>query len=348
MRRMSEFSRSKRPKRTTIFDVARAAGVSHQTVSRAMNDMSGISEETKQKVLDVAARLGYRRSRSARALVKGDHPHIGLVVPDLTNPYFPEFAGGVIRRATALGWNVLLCDLLRGAVDAKTSLDDMTDQVDAVIGYLPPELDGYLQDLWHDIPVVAIEERREPRQASTFATVEIDFRPGADAVVRHLRQNKRHRLVMIDSPDSYHADRPRTDALRAALNTDGGADFSWKQYDTASTMDGGFEIVDRVLAEFADVDAILAFNDIVALGVLRRLTQLQVNVPKKCAVIGIDGLQLGSMVSPSLTSLELDKQAVGAAAVDALVEMFANRYVGSAELPPKRTFSHNLVTRESS
>ncbi|HYI60142.1 MAG TPA: LacI family DNA-binding transcriptional regulator, partial [Microlunatus sp.] len=119
----------------TINDVAAAAGVSRQTVTRAMNAMPGISPETRDRVLVAARELSYRPSRFGRGLVKADHRMLGLVLDDLTNPFYPQLASAVTGAAAAAGWNVVLTDMTHAA-DRETLLADLAHQVDAVIGYV--------------------------------------------------------------------------------------------------------------------------------------------------------------------------------------------------------------------
>ena len=101
--------------RATILDVAAAAGVSRQTVTRAMNDMPGISASTRERVQRLAAELGYSPSRFAKGLVQGARTSLGLAIPDLTNPYFPAFASSVVEEATQRGWNVVVDDFGHGS-----------------------------------------------------------------------------------------------------------------------------------------------------------------------------------------------------------------------------------------
>src|SRR5689334_5904010 len=109
-RRCAVSSSSTEPRRVTIHDVARSAGVSRQTVSRALNGKDEIERSTKQRVLDAARELGYRPSRFARGLVRQDTTTIGLVIPDLRNPFFTEVAASALEAARARGWHVVVYD----------------------------------------------------------------------------------------------------------------------------------------------------------------------------------------------------------------------------------------------
>src|SRR6478609_6947533 len=123
-------------KRATILDVAAAAGVSRQTVTRAMNDMAGISRETRERVQGLAAEMGYTPSRFAKGLVQGSRTSVGLAIPDLTNPYFPAFASSVVELATQRGWHIVVDDYGHGGRTGLDAVEHLAPHVDAVIGYL--------------------------------------------------------------------------------------------------------------------------------------------------------------------------------------------------------------------
>ncbi|MDQ0925936.1 DNA-binding LacI/PurR family transcriptional regulator [Pseudarthrobacter sp. W1I19] len=143
---MASSSREPRTRRATILDVAAAAGVSRQTVTRAMNDMPGISPATRERVQQLAADLGYTPSRFAKGLVQGARISLGLAIPDLTNPYFPAFASSVVEEATQRGWNVVVDDFGHGsgsALDAVARLAPQVDAVDRISGSLFQRCSGH-------------------------------------------------------------------------------------------------------------------------------------------------------------------------------------------------------------
>ena len=138
------------PRKVTINDVARSAGVSRQTVSRALNDKDEIDGSTKQRVLDAARELGYRPSRFARGLVRQDTTTIGLVIPDLLNPFFTEVAASALEAARARGWHVVVYDTADRAEEELGTLQVIGSQVDAVVGYFScseDELDRFTRGM---------------------------------------------------------------------------------------------------------------------------------------------------------------------------------------------------------
>ena len=311
-------------KRVTINDVARTAGVSRQTVSRALNDKGEIDAGTKQRVLDAARELGYRPSRFARGLVRQDSTTIGLVIPDLLNPFFTEVAHGALEAARARDWHVIVYDTADSIDEERRTIEVVVSQVDAVVGYFSldeTELDQHLSG----IPVVLIgRDHQTPR----FSSIRIDGEKGVHEAVDHLVAAGHRRIGMLD-----HASRtkpnPRRDWFAGAM-TRHGLEAAAVGH-TAQSVDGGAEALTELLAGHPDLTAVFAYNDVVAIGALRAARRLGLAVPRDLAVVGFDGLQLGTVVDPALTSVALDTTRIGALAI----EQAGRLLVGDAPLPPE-------------
>lgn len=325
-------------RRVTIHDVADLAQVSRQTVTRAMNDMPGISAETRQRVLDAARTLGYHPSRFGRGLVRRDHHTLGLVISNLLNPYYPEFASAVVARAAERGWTVVLLDC-NDAEDERTMINQMADQVDALIGYIHlsrSELDQTMPG----VPVVWIDAglRSDHPNGVLF-----DLHPGLESVVDHLLRQGVRRPVMLDTrstqgPSVRARDFVRSMGIRGidVPIVDAGGD----------QLEHGFEATTKIIELLPRTDAILCFNDIMAFGALKALRVAGREVPADVRVIGIDGLTAGTYVTPQLTSLAVDMTDVAALAVDiALGRLDGTVPEGSRRA--RRKVRHRLLVRES-
>lgn len=326
-------------RRVTINDVAAAALVSRQTVTRAMNDMSGISEQTKGRVLAAARELGYHPSRFARGLVRHDHRSLGLVLSNLTNPYYPELASAMVAAAAERGWSVVLIDSST-ADEQRMMITRMGDQVDALIGYMALDTDE-LDRLLPGLPVVRIDAdsaRKAP------CGVRFDREAGlADAVIHLVDRGARH-PVMLDSsgPGDPVSGRARSfvalmaaQGIRAVVKQAGGDQLA-----------DAIRATEQILNELPGTDALMCFNDISAFGALKALRQLRRDVPRDVAVIGMDGLVAGTYVTPQLTSLVLDMAEVAEVAVKlALGRLAGTIELGTRAARPK--VRHHLVIRES-
>lgn len=181
-------------RRVTIHDVARSAGVSRQTVSRALNDKDEIDGATKQRVLDAARELGYRPSRFARGLVRQDTTTIGLVIPDLLNPFFTEVAAAALEAARARGWHVVVYDTADRAEEEFGTLQVIASQVDAVVGYFSCS-EHDLERFTRGLPVVLIG-REHP--TGRFSSIRIDGEEGVQTAVAHLVAAGHRHIGMLD------------------------------------------------------------------------------------------------------------------------------------------------------
>lgn len=310
-------------RRVTIHDVARSAGVSRQTVSRALNDKAEIDGTTKQRVLDTARALGYRPSRFARGLVRQDTTTIGLVIPDLLNPFFTEVAAAALEAARARGWHVVVYDTGDSAEQELGTLEVVGAQVDAVVGYFNRP-DEELDQFTAGIPVVLIgREHRIPR----FSSIRIDGEDGVHAAVAYLVAAGHRRIGMLDHDRLAEPSNRREwfAAAAAAHGVDPDRVVGARQ-----SVDGGEAALEDLLAAHPGVTAVFTFNDIIAIGALRAARRLGRRVPRNLAVIGFDGLQLGALVEPELSSVALDTRRLGTLAI----EQTARLLTGAEPLPP--------------
>ena len=304
-------------RRVTLRDVARLAGVSHQTVSRAINDKGEIDPETRRRVLDAARQLRYRPSRFARGLVRPGTTTIGLIVPDVVNPFFPELIAGVIDAAEQRGWQVVVSSTQDDRGREPGLLRSLAGQVDALIGYLF-QPDDVLAAAVEGMPMVVMGRRA---QDAAFGAVDIDEDAGVRAAVRHLIDRGHQRVGMIDCPA---ADCPaRKDAFldefaRHGLPVPAGAIVGVEQ-----SLAGGAEGFAKLHGAYPELTAVFAFNDLVALGAYRAARELGVTIPGDVALLGFDGLSLGELPDPPLTTVDIDKRRMGELAVAQVQRLLA-------------------------
>ncbi|WP_423920897.1 LacI family DNA-binding transcriptional regulator [Frigoribacterium sp. 2-23] len=320
----------------TILDVARLAEVSRQTVTRSLNDLPDVSPATRERVLQAARELNYRPNRAAQGLVRGRQVTVGLVVEDLRNPYFPELASELTRAAAEHGWGVLLCDAGdSGAADRATvaqRLASMAERVDAVVSFTR-------RDAWGaaltGIPTVTLDNH-----ATTADTgvVEIDDRAAARLAIEHFVRLGRRRLAMIDAGPEPSG---RALAFRAELADRGLAWSETSEVRVNESTGDGIRAAESLIEWYPDVDGALVFNDVLAVGALKGFARLGVRVPEDVAVIGMDGLDLGTLVTPELTTLALDKADLARRAVDMIAALLAG------DDPGRSRISRTLVVRES-
>lgn len=317
-----------RSRRATIHDVARLAGVSRQTVSRAVNDKGEIDPATKERVLEAARLLDYRPSRFARGMVRKGAVTAGLVIPDLMNPFFPEVAAGVLEAAEQRGWQVVVCDTRSDAVREREALDMLSHQADAVVGYFKNEDDVLARHLG-GVPLVLLE--RGPQQ-TRFAAVGIDAAGGLEAGMAHLVRAGHRRIGMLDG-DRSPGPGPRREAFLAEARRHGlDLDERWVVQCPEHSVVGGEAGMEWLLdAHHPEMTAVFGFNDLIAVGAMRTARRRGLTVPGDLAVLGFDGLSLGTLVEPALTTLDLDKRRLGRLAIEQVARLLAGEQPLSGE-----------------
>ena len=308
--------------RVSIADVAREAGVSRQTVSRALNGKGEISDATLHRVQEVIDRLDYRPSSIARGLATRHTRTIGLVVPDIANPFFADIGRGADDAAHAAGYSLLLCNAVEDP-DREAELLRTLEQraVDGVVlcsSRLPEQT---LADLAkrHDA-VVLIN-----RSLAGCSNVCVDDARGAALVVAHLLGSGRRRIGLLAGSQISHSSRERARGYAEAMLAAGeDPDPALTRRCDSPDIDGGYRAALSLLSERPDVDGLICYNDLVATGALRACAELGRRVPDDVAVAGADDILLASLVTPALTTLRVDRQAIGATALRMLLDQLHN------------------------
>ncbi|MGF0117319.1 LacI family DNA-binding transcriptional regulator [Promicromonospora sp. Marseille-Q5078] len=316
----------------TLRDVARAAGVSLATASRALSDAPHVSAANRDQVARAAEALGYRPHPAARALTTGTTGAVGLVVPDLANPFFAAVAKGVQARARETGREVLVADTDEDVAVEREVVTRLGDRVDGLVLCSPRMPADALGDLLADQVAggrVALVNREAPGAPS----VSFDIAEGVRQAVAHLRALGHRSIAYAGGPATSWSDAQRRDALDAVA---GGAVVDLGSF--RPTHGGGVQAADLALA--AGASAVLCFNDLVALGVLARLHARGAATPGDVSVVGFDDVAAASLVTPALTTVAVPLARAGREAVDLLGG-------GSATGPDQRRLPVELVVRAS-
>ncbi|NUQ88022.1 MAG: LacI family DNA-binding transcriptional regulator [Glycomyces artemisiae] len=331
-------------KRVTIIDVAEAAGVSRQTVSRAMNDAWGISESTRRKVLEAADRLGYRPSRFARNLVTREKTHaLGVMVASFGNPYYTDIAASLLAAAAERGWQIMLT---AGESGVEEALSLLAPQVDVIVGHFGIA-DERLRDVCGGLPVVRMESEvpHDAERLPGFHSVGLDMQSGIQEAVKELRDRGARRFGMVESGHfqryfgTYEPSARRRwyeEAVGEALSGVVIGDES---------ISGGGRAFAELMERHPDTDAVLMFNDLMALGAVQSAHALGIDVPGRVRIVGVDGLSLGEAVDPPLTSIALDRDELARHVMD-IVEILAGADFARID-PIERSVPSRLLWRGS-
>ncbi|WP_306210232.1 LacI family DNA-binding transcriptional regulator [Actinoplanes sp. RD1] len=294
----------------TIRDVARASGVHISTVSRTFSAPHLVNVETRTRVLACAEQLGYRPNRAARALITGRTCNIGLIVADIANPFFPPLIKAAESQARKHDHHIFVADTNEDAIAEEELVRALAKQVDGVLLCSPRMSNSLIEQLSREVPLVVVN-----RQITGLPAVVMDVAQGARLAIEHLTGLGHRSIALAAGPrGSWTSKEIRRSAAAAARAA--GADLLVTG-PNAPTEDGGLAAADTVAR--AGVTAVLAYNDLMALGLIEGLHGRGLRVPRDVSVVGIDDIALSRLTRPKLTTVATPTAAAGRAAVDMLL-----------------------------
>ena len=301
----------------TIHDVAKLAGVSTATVSRVLSRSRAVHPESARKVLAAAEQLGYRYNAVARALRTHRSGTIGMLVPQISNPFFPALVESVERRLAREGLELFLCDSQRDAdIEARRLRALVERQVDGVIisPYDFTESAPAVQALVGRLPVIQVDRRVE---GALTDWVGVDDAAGFAQVVDHLVASGRRRLAFVSAELTNYSAQARLDAVDRALRRHG---LSPAQEPLLGSFEVEWGLAAAGRIDLAAVDGIVCGNDAIALGMLRGLRKAGVTVPDDVAVTGFDDISFAAISDPPLTTVRQEWDAMADECVRLLLQ----------------------------
>lgn len=329
----------------TIDYIARMANVSKATVSRVINNKAdGVGKETRARVQRLIDEYGYKPNLMARGVATSRTKSIGLVIPDITNPFFPELVKAIEHHASKSGYTIILFNTDSSPEKEMKSISTLiANRVDGVI--LDTVLQEQSQILYsfdkYDIPCVLIDRRTKTFDyaAGVFVDNEYAFYVAAEFLIKHGNQ----RIAFIKGPEDLSTTRERLMGYRSALKQYGLAfdpeliakgDFSYES---------GYDAVMALHEKGTEMTAVLACNDLMAIGAMRALRDLGKKIPDEVEVIGFDNIQFSQMVDPALTTMEQPLYELGSKAADAILALIEGRRLSESNF----RLEAKLVLRES-
>lgn len=317
----------------TLKDVAKKVGVSVATVSYVLNGRGSVSEAVSEKVLKAVEELDYRPNRRAQAMRTGTSKLLGMILPDLTKPYFPELAQKVESAARSAGFSVVLVDCQDQLETEQQGFDLLRQQgVDGVIWFpiadrIPRGLDKL------GCPMVLIDQ-----PMPGFDTVHCDFVQGGKMQAEYALRTGHRKVALLTGPLSVDSACQRRRGFVDAAK--GKLEIVWERQVPFSTR-----LSDEVCELLADpqVSLVVCADDLIAIGVMDALKSHGVPVPQQVSVIGFDNIPWGRLVSPALTTINQPIADIGAQAVQLLIDKInlSDRPAGETVLPV------SLVERQS-
>lgn len=330
--------------RTTIDDVAAAAGVSKRTVSRVINEQGEISEATRTKVQAVIKQLDYHPSRIARGLNTNKTYTIGFMVLDITNPFFAIIEQSAEVAAWEQGYNLVLFNIGSNMARQQAGFRFFQDtQVDGVVvcsSYLP---DDELFALLAPFNATVLLNREATPEIAGM--VRVDNETGMTQAVRHLIAGRRRNIAFIGGPEASPVSKERETGYRQAF-AEAGMPVRpelMREVTFGQPWRDGYTIASEMLDAYPQIDAIQCYNDLIASGALRAVMEQGRRVPDDVAIIGCDDILLASLLTPSLTTLRSDLEGIG----EALVNLLLKRINGTTDASDNVVFHQELIMRES-
>ena len=334
---MTESMRRDHARPSTLHDVAAVVGVSPRTVSRVVNDQGGFSEATRQRVMEAVDELHYRPNVMARGLITRRSDTLAFIAPVLNDPFFPEVAEGVQGAAASAGLTMLFAT---SGNDVDIELDVLS-RLEAhsphgvIIFPSRRATDHLVRHLDRGVRMVLIDsEIDHPNAACVLA----DLRNGAQMAVKHLVERGCRQLAMLSNTHAESTIGRRQAGFLESLPA--GMQPIVEAVDP--TFEGGRRATAALLDRHPEIDGIFAYNDVVAIGVMRAVQSAGRSVPDDVAVVGCDDIEMGSMVTPPLTTIAIDGERLGSEAVRALVALTKGEPIESPSILPVE-----LVIRQS-
>ncbi|MFF2940894.1 LacI family DNA-binding transcriptional regulator [Streptomyces niveus] len=334
-----------RSRRVTIVDVARHAQVSTTAVSKVLRNAYGTSPKMRAKVRQAIAELGYRPFAAARGM-RGQTYTIGVMLPDIRNPFFPEILDGLTDALDATDYQVLMGPGSNGEAAEARVTEAMIDRgMDGLVLIAPVSPRAHLEQVARTVPTVVVGRHG---QSAVYDTVSDDDTAGAALVVDHLVGLGHRRIAHIEhaetDPDRLREmpNALRAEGFRRSMRAHGLADDA-DIVSTSYTQEGGYRGTRQLLSRARRPTAVFAGADIVAMGVLEALDEAGVSVPGDISVVGYDNTTLAALGPISLTSVDQAGRHIGTEAARLLLGRLADRGKPSAQI----RLSPSLVVRRT-
>jgi DNA-binding LacI/PurR family transcriptional regulator len=302
----------------TIRDVAKAAGVSTATVSNVLNKTGKVGRNTRRIVLGAVKRMGYIPNVHARHLASGDHRTLGIIISDIENPFFPEIVKGFETRARQLGYDILVSDTNYDPRRTREAAERMMEH--KVLG---------VAVMTSEISLKLIHQLARRRIAVTFldlapvrkymSNLRIDYSSGVKQLVQHLHAKGHRRIAFVAGRPGLKSNAARLEAYEKSMRDLGLEPGPVLVGDLR--FEGGLAAGITIAKLFSRPTAVMAVNDLTAVGVVKGLLHSGYRVPQDISVTGFDKTRLAEYCNPSITTVDVHRETLGQMAADALHEL---------------------------
>ena len=322
----------------TMREVAQRAGVSVATVSYVLNDVHKVRPETGQRVLQAARELGYTPNTAARSLAVGRSSIVGLIVPDIVNPFFPDIIKAVQEAADVAGMETILINTNYDPQRTRSAVTRLVSMQVPGAAFLTSQVDASIKEALSakHISAVYLDHGGAGPYVGSIA---IDYRNGILEAVEHLAQLGHQRVGFLGGPaDGVSAQRRKAAFVQGAE----AAGMEIRMVDSDFSVQGGYFSCSRVWSGF-DPTAIVAANDLMAIGALHYAFDRGVPVPARLSIVGFDDITFAQFTQPALTTVAVPRAEIGRHAFQSLRAMINDPGRGGTECEVKT----KLVIRQT-
>lgn len=310
----------------TIKDIAKRAGVSVGTVSKIINCNETVSEKNKKVVINAIKELGYRPNRVARSLSKGKTKNIGFIVPDIKNPFFPEYVRGATDILISDGYYVFLCNSDNDVKKEIMYMDDLiTMWVDGII-IAPSDTENRDTALSDKIVLPFVVVDREIKGLKRDLVI-VNNKRGAYCAVKYLIENGHKKIVFLSGQKYTKTAQVRLTGWEEAMNENNlpVKDLVfWGNF----SIDSGYEMMSAVFDNLGLVDAVFACNDLIALGAIKAIEEREYKIPDDISIVGFDDIYLSRFLKPPLTTVRQPVYRMGEIAAQILLDRINGKQFG--------------------
>ncbi|MBA2394631.1 MAG: LacI family DNA-binding transcriptional regulator [Ktedonobacteraceae bacterium] len=332
---------------TTIYDIAKAVGVTQTTVANALAGRGNVSEATRKRILQCAQDMGYRPNVLARGLAKGKTSTIGFLLPTIANPFYPEIAEEIERITHVHDYQLLLCNTHHDYALGRQNLERLVSRwVDGIIVMgSSMDLVDLVHQFEHGLPIVLCNwQENEPSPG--IPQVNVDFRLAGELAAHHLLALGHQKIaIIVDEPQQT----TRFAGFRAALLS-AGIPLQDEMIQLGdSTIESGHAAARTLLTSPQRPTAIFATNDWMAIGALEAAREEGIRVPEDLSIIGLDNVIVGAHISPPLTTIDIPKHQLAKKATELLMRQIDGDrdQAQSILIPPELLIRHSTAVPSS-
>lgn len=306
----------------TIKEVASAAGVSPGTVSNVLNKTRSVSEETAKRVMETVEKLGYMPNYAAKTLKTNRSLNIGLILPDIMNPYYPSVARGIENTVSKYGYNLFLCNKDRQETREREYIQALIEKkVDGIILFKPTILEDELANLAKMVPIVLIDAERRPQK--NCAVINIDDFSAVQEIMKMYYSLGHRNIAIICGTMDTKSDFDRFSSYKAFMVEKGLSREDLIIHGTY-TIESGYNCMKRLLNQPNKPTAILAASDMIAIGAMNAIQESGLKVPDDISIVGSDDINFAQFLSPPLTTVSRPKYELGETSATLLMNHLLN------------------------